>query len=88
MDIREQNVSREIADKLSQKAIDPNIELNLDLNRPGERRIFLDTLSRDLIAYMDNLQYCKVTYQNAVRSNSSRNWLNSFFFNESRQEST
>lgn len=88
MDIRERGVSPENADKLSLRAVDPSVDITLDLNRPGERRIFMNTLSKDLISYMANLQYCKITYKN--RLNSSRGFMafSSYFYNECRRQST
>lgn len=87
MDIREHGLSAENADKISLKSIDPSIELMLDLERTGEKKLFMDTLSKDLIGYMSNLHYCKVTYQNALRAKGF-SAFSRFFYNECRQAST
>jgi hypothetical protein len=64
MDIREQGVSEGVADRLSAAALGDTFSMDLNLNMPGERRIFMDTFAKELMAYMSMMDFVKGSHEN------------------------
>lgn len=84
MDVREQKISSDLADKLSQKTIDNSIEIELDISKPGERKIFMDTFAKEIIAYLSGVTYVKSKYDSDRMNSRQGGGIKQYFYSMSR----
>lgn len=86
MDVREKQVSENLADSLSLGQIEgETAATTLDLRNRGEKAYVLKAVTKELVEYMNRTKWLRVSYHNQ-RMKRAKFWLDYYLFSKSRHQ--